>query len=944
MFPSPVPIAAKTQTTSFGAVGSVGSPPQLRRHIAHDGSTTATAAAAEHVSDLSAVVGHSLAANGTASATAVTRTGRGPLFTALSVPLQSSVEYEPSTEHNRVDRTILPTDHLLANNDLITKCPPYRNSVISQLVLLNKSSASSTTRIYQKNVAGNGHSVTNSCGVGARKNKSMVSSSGATSSKKCRNMVAMQEIISSSEKNRAGYTGIDDSSEELQYGPGIVSKLRYRFLSLTLRQAVSKQRPSLDNLRRATSLNNLLDGDDEEVDGDGESDDDDDNEYTVDDDSSRHSRKYLQLNGYSGGGGAYIASQTRSRATSGTGEHRLISECEYQQQKSMDNRRPIGRGNDSLKRARSVEALVRYDNRAWRRDIIKDSDEYSSHNPIILDELIVSDHHPPLHATGHLITVEDKIHSSRQRRDFTRPKRLTSFMDDTERPPPDLVKQTLLKFEATCNRKPPTRYPNGDVANKVATYTGIMAHEKKPPLTGTTAMLAIKKPMTKPRTTSPKPANVRDDHHRATVKIGSVSNEPSLDVNTIRQNFRSATKGVFHGTVTAPAPLSAIRVDTTNAYRQVARTDSPLSPNMMSPKLMTSPRSPLSPSRMPPNHHVHNMNKSPKVVSEADSVIISQLAKKVDSMQIAPARLVAANTVPLMSPKPNYVAYDSDGEEHPTSSDAESTDGSSTFSIARDGHRVVSKLALENISKAGTTTKYQFEAKTTNNNTTVSVNGSARSHLPNGMTTFAKRNSTTAVNSDSVTAHEPNVRQVGIIRPLVAEVRSTTTSVSPTNPYHNYTNVNAAAKSNDTVVEAKLPATTVTAVATRPMASDDITKTDNNFPMSDSMVTTVTIQTNPQSLSLREIQRNQINREKSDGADETQSLAVLPPKRTAIKRAQVAANGQPTGQQPNSMVFNFKHRKDVPDYIENDGLIIRRKREMPKVSVDFFFFLSSLFD
>jgi hypothetical protein len=34
----------------------------------------------------------------------------------------------------------------------------------------------------------------------------------------------------------------------------------------------------------------------------------------------------------------------------------------------------------------------------------------------------------------------------------------------------------------------------------------------------------------------------------------------------------------------------------------------------------------------------------------------------------------------------------------------------------------------------------------------------------------------------------------------------------------------------------------------------------------------------------------------------------------------------------NTIVFNFSDRKDVPDYIEHDGLILRRKRELPKVS------------
>lgn len=49
-----------------------------------------------------------------------------------------------------------------------------------------------------------------------------------------------------------------DQIEELHYGPGIVSKLRCRYMSLTLNQGCTKQRPSLNFLRRSTSLNNLI--------------------------------------------------------------------------------------------------------------------------------------------------------------------------------------------------------------------------------------------------------------------------------------------------------------------------------------------------------------------------------------------------------------------------------------------------------------------------------------------------------------------------------------------------------------------------------------------------------------------------------------------------------------------------------------------------------------
>lgn len=970
VFPLACASSAKTQTAhhgngNCGSIGDGSSGTTAISTVSHDstaGAASAGSASAETAigngSISSAAAGHSHAENAGAASL---RLGRDP-----SLPCDSLGTAVSETSLHRQFQSRYPNEHTVIGgdtehgapnqsssahrNELITKCPPYRNSVISPLVLPIKSA-----RIYQKRViggcaAGNGHSVTNSSAFSAGVRNKTVKNCGAASSGKCRKMVAMQEIISSSENNHRGYTGIDDSSEELPYGPGIVSKLRCRYLSLALRQTVSKQRPSIDNLRRATSLNNLLDDDDDEDDEseDGDEignmvDDDEEIEHYEDDASSKNSwnSHQPQSNGIGGGGyGIY----NRSHMTNGSGDHRLISEREYQQ-KYTDNRRAIGRGNDSLKRARSVEALVRYDNRAWRRDIIKDSVEYASHNPIIVnDELIVNDHHPPLHATGHLITIEDKIQSSRQRRDIARPKRLTSFMDETERPPPDLVKQTLLKFEATCNRKPPTRYPNGDVAAKVATYKGIMGHDKRPPLSASVAGPKPMKPMAKPHTTSPKPViafanvTVAREEHRATAKHGGVYNGPSLDVHTIRQNLERANRtipnGLYHGA--SSAPLSAIRVDTSGAYRH---NTSPPSPNLLSPGLASSPRSPrlpLSPSRMPALSH----HKAAKSASEVDAVHISQLAKKSDGLHIASPRptVTIVNATPhnQMGQRPtlksNFVVYDSDGEEHSSSSEAESTDGSSDYA-ARNGKRSVSKSALENIAKAGTTTKYQFEAMT--NGTAAASNG-AHLHLPTAA--FAKRNGPSTAGESHQTA-EPNVRQIGIIRPLVAEPKQPSRStLMHSNNYSNYTN-GSAVKSNDGQIEAAKmqPATQVmsSAAAQSHRAnvsdSDDKTKTDT-YSMGDSKPIIVAIQAST-SLSLREIQKNQINREKSDSSDgqqQQQPTAVQSPKRISNKRA-AASNGQ-ASHQPNSMVFNFKHRKDVPDYIENDGLVIRRKREMPKVS------------
>lgn len=47
--------------------------------------------------------------------------------------------------------------------------------------------------------------------------------------------------------------------EDLRYGPGIVNRLKNRYLSLALRE--NETRPSILPLRKAASLENLLEGD-----------------------------------------------------------------------------------------------------------------------------------------------------------------------------------------------------------------------------------------------------------------------------------------------------------------------------------------------------------------------------------------------------------------------------------------------------------------------------------------------------------------------------------------------------------------------------------------------------------------------------------------------------------------------------------------------------------
>ncbi|XP_058055886.1 uncharacterized protein LOC131207291 [Anopheles bellator] len=477
-----------------------------------------------------------------------------------------------------------------------------------------------------------------------------------------------------------GQFGLGDAGEELKYGPGIVSRLRCRYLSLALRQSVAKQRPSLNSMRRATSLNNLLDEESEDLSereqsigsegcggggagGPGGAHGGQQQQKKYHTQSYHHTQQQQQQHLYANGNnhhnhlihqqpphhpqqplgptvvlqppaGGYQKKQpwhynqpaseeqqtvaavvSKAAAPFLRGVQNSYTRASRQVEKKNDynrytkHHRGGSGGADSvlLKRARSVEALVRYDHKAWERDVtgttrtstaaaaalatatpatppvVPSSVVETDSNVIILDEIAPTapatttttaatpnggtiageQHHhngsngisssaapilgtsPTMMMNGgggggggggrmavdllvssDCVTIEEKIINGREKGD-PKPKRLTSFIDADERPPPDVVKQTMKIFEANANRRGPAsqRIPvataavpspaGGEVATKVASYRSIIIATppvlpagagitEKPPITHPKPPLSPKKPNIKPRTASPK--------------------------------------------------------------------------------------------------------------------------------------------------------------------------------------------------------------------------------------------------------------------------------------------------------------------------------------------------------------------------------------------------------------------------------------------------------
>ncbi|KAL3277376.1 hypothetical protein HHI36_012725 [Cryptolaemus montrouzieri] len=239
-----------------------------------------------------------------------------------------------------------------------------------------------------------------------------------------------------SENDNYSRTSDSDSSEELHYGPGIVNKLKNKYLSLALRrETYTKQRPSILNLRKATSLENMLDEDVDE---------------SVKTDSDQ--RRMYQSNGT---------------------------------EKNSTNRyRNSKRGTQDIKRARSVEAISRFEN-LISPPPIENLRPKSLHEYILIGETKEGNDKYRKPKDSEAVEIENALFSNNYVPRLNRPKRITPVMNEREKPPADVVKQAKMIFEKRPEQRTKPPVNTGEVAAKVATYKNIIVQSKpvkKPPI------------------------------------------------------------------------------------------------------------------------------------------------------------------------------------------------------------------------------------------------------------------------------------------------------------------------------------------------------------------------------------------------------------------------------------------------------------------------------
>ncbi|GLV43776.1 FMRFamide Receptor [Carabus blaptoides fortunei] len=685
--------------------------------------------------------------------------------------------------------------------------------------------------------------------------------------------VAAKTMIANGECCGAGEES--DSSEELQYGPGIVNKLKSKYLSLTLRDTTAKPRPTILNMRRATSLENMLDVDstaDDLMADHNLNVDDGGAEFEetstamdvrcVSDAVTTNSRRYISRNG------------DRNSATV----------------RNMQNRyRNTIRGNDSMKRARSVETLSR------RESTVIGSDKEGSVNStgrIHRDNTKSTAHNCDVKSfTTHHTTST----TSSGQRVVNRPKRVTSIMDETERPRADLVKQTLMLFEGPPVQRTRQPRPTGDVATKVATFRHIIESDKQ-------KGSVVKKPVvaTKPQITArPVLTQTEKNKTRSVAELTEGEKNKTRSVAELTQTVKNKTHSV------AELPQTE-----KNKTQSVADEVSKGEEELVSPEAAV--RTDLIPdvSRIAEVCDVSNLNVTMGRLrlSETPDLIVHSTSAHIHS----PTAIKQITTEFLKNETVNGSEFSSKSGPSPkqhTKSD-EMVDG--------DSAREITKQAVENIAKAGTSVTYSF------------VDTANKSHLPRLNTVpvcITRLIPDTPSNKPSPTVQQGHLLKKS--RPAeVNGIITRSTSPLPSSVKEHKCTIAQSPKVEHTVSSstANVPKTTV-----RPPPAPPTTTTTT-------AAAAVPLQN--KTLTTRELEKNSINKLKT--LEQPVSKVVVSVRNVddvvVVVNKNLTGLLNKTGTKPNrtqeqtTILFNFQTRDTIPDYIATDGSsnVRRGKREKPK--------------
>ncbi|XP_066588336.1 uncharacterized protein bif isoform X2 [Prorops nasuta] len=669
-----------------------------------------------------------------------------------------------------------------------------------------------------------------------------------------------------------------DSSEELEYGPGIVNKLKSKYLNLTLREMNKSRVSSVQRFRRAASLENLLDCEENVV----------ALEKNV-------VRKYAKKN-------ICVTAKT-------------------------DRYRHASRGNESMKRARSVETLMRYNcsddvPRVGTNGVRQES---TNEQIIFIDRMSVK--------------LENRLIDPDRPKPVNKPKRVKPVLAETERPPADLVKTTMRIFEGSAKKLK----PKGEVAVKVATFKTIndslKAQKKmiipKPPLqpkplvNGTARLLqppSPKKTLLLPQKPTAELIENQEDYH-----IEGVITEPIVQsVSSVVSKFQQIEKS--HSPSPSPEPPYKLRFSPAPSPEPPGKFKSVLEVAVKSPPVtpVLSPR--LAPPLTSPGSSKRDSSKQQPGVNQKTCNNDDNEEKRA---------LKIATAVPVEKQQDN--SEEKGSRDSVGLTEEEKVDGSCCWS------KTIAKSSLDNIGKAGTTMQFSFSDKPVVNKTYLPglKNSQQRSIDVEGIPLeSSERPATNGSRGNGLSSEGSSKDAAAESEELVSRLRERTIE-SLDEEGKNAGGEEEEAKRSITVPEKK-PIGAISSLGLirpsegKPSVKSQKTTESPSPPQKQIGIIRPLVSTKTQqSLSSRELEKNLINRVKSieqptkvvvslKSADEIQ-----PVKKASSGNGGVGGGGlwdtKPWNQQNNTMVFNFSNRKDVPDYIENDGLFVRRKRDKAKV-------------
>lgn len=529
-----------------------------------------------------------------------------------------------------------------------------------------------------------------------------------------------------------------DSSEDLHYGPGIVNKLKNRYLSLALRENNAKTRPSILPMRKATSLENLLD--------------------TEDVDISKPEQRLFE------------------KRVNGNAENTRY-------------RNPV-RSAEIMKRSRSIETISR-DNNAP----LTDTRPKSLHEEMLIEKE-GSDSWRNHDNNG----LEKKVFSR-----LNKPKRIAPVMNEKEKPPADVVKQTKKLFEGRPEQRTRPPHATGEVAAKVATYKSIIVQTK-----------VNKKPLIKAKPTQ---ASLNDKIRKpahAPVRLPTTKTAWGETKKTEESNKLCGLKSTPNSNKVLTSPIPDVS--------KTAEFDDDKQFGFKNSSLTETP-----------DLIVHS---SPTIASPSFRI---ETTRKFLKEEINNYDKVDCNNKQQLAQQPN---------------DDEQTDGLL--------NRFVTQESLKNIGKSGHSVTFNFSGKQTSQSET-NKNGPISPTSPLN------------VDITEVDNHHESSRK--------------------------YSRILQTTENNEVINQNSL-------------RSESVIKSTNPLKPS---------------LTVRELEKNLINTVKTLERPVNKTSVNVSENVNAIHVPKVKKPPRVEEQQ-NSIVFKFTDRRDVPDYVGNDGRTRTEKISLPKVN------------